>query len=529
MRLQSNCRLDMKSIMSNQSDRRKGSERRDKKSRRRHADARTLSIELCHSVLRIVLVIDDPKSDKPILRAESIRWRKNAEGYKSEESFQELADTLKEYVNTNRLAGCRVSFALSSTLCVNRASSGPVTTVEKEISELQERSQMYLALGPGDKTTAVGRKLIDARHSHALVTVASRDTLDMLVRAAESAGLVVDIVESALVALSRFHGVTNPQESAPVILAQLDEQKFELGVSRKGQLLHEYRPSAETTLSDLGKTITNHYSRFQRYCQRQYGVGHMDIQQLLLVGEPSEIKETNTDIDHDLQVGIINLDSINTIWNVETPEKISEELGAAMGLALYGDSQGVGVSPNLMDQIFEEKVEPIRPFLMKAGTIMAATILLAASLWAYNLEQRYEIAAIQKEVDLQKPQELRGKQLFKQVSDNSVEIDNLVALDKRTPGEAVGPLLNALSKSMPNDVWLKRLFITDLNRAKVYGISYTEPGVYDYVSHLQQIPGFEEVALLGTAVDQTPSGPATGFELDITLAPQASREVVNHE
>ncbi len=509
-------------------DRRAGSERRNQSSRRRHADARTLSIELCHSVLRVVLVTNDSKSEQPILKAESIRWRKDATDYKSDESFQELAQTLKEYVNANRLAGCRVSFALSSTLCVNRASSGPVATVEKEITELQDRSQMYLALGPGAKTTAVGRKQIDARHSHALVTVASRDTIDMLVKAAESAGLIVDIVESALVALSRLHGITNPEENSPVILAQLDEDRFELGVSRKGQLLHEYRPSSETTLADLGSTISTHYSRFQRYCQRQYGVGHMDIKKILLVGEKSEIEASNTNIDVDLGIDVINLDPIHKIWNVETPENISEELGAALGLALYGSSQGVGVSPNLMDQIHEEQVEPIRPFLVKAGSILAATILLAASLWAYNLEQRYELAALQEKVDIQKPQELRGKQLFKQVSDNSTEIENLISLDNKAPSEAVGPLLNALSKSMPNDVWLKRLFITDLNKAKIYGVSYTEPGVFDYVSHLQEIPGFEEVALMGTAVDQTPSGPATGFELDIKLAPKASREV-NHE
>lgn len=514
----------MSNSKSNPKDRRAGSERRSQTRRRRHADSRILNIELCHSVLRTALLVEDAKSDKPVLITESIRWRKEAKDLKSKEGLTELTIALKEYVVRHRLAGCRVSFALSSTLCVNRATSGPIAKVEQEILQLQERSQLYLALGPGSKTTAVGRKQIDARHVHALLTVTSSETIDLLVQAAESVGLVVDVVESALVALSRLHGFLHPDDHTPAILAQLDEDKFEIGVSRNGQLLQEYRPASDTTTSRLGETINTHFTRFQRFCQRQYGVGAMEITRMWLVGEDNELEATNAQTDLELETKVLDLSAVNDLWTIGEDSPISAELGAALGLSLRGYAEDTGVSPNLMDQLHERAKEPIRPFLVKAGGVIAATLLLAGSLWMFNLEQEYELSALRAKVIVAKPIELRGRMLSNQLRADTIEIEHLTLLEEKMPQQKINPLIDRLSHCLPDDVWLKKLNVNDFTHTTVVGASYTESGVYDYMHHLEKVPGFDEVAILGTGIDQTAKGPATHFDIDITLAPQADKE-----
>ena len=424
------------------------------------------------------------------------------------------------------MSGCRVSLAISSTLCVNRPTSGPTTKVEEEIDTLESRSQLYLSLGPGPKTTAVGRKQIDARHEHALVTVTNEQTLDLLVGAAESAGLVVDVVESSLVALSRLHGQLDPEDESAVVLAQLDEDRFEIGVSRRGQLLLEYRPTSDATTAKLGQIVDAHHDRLVRFCQRQYGVGRMDLSRLWLVGNPEEVSATNARTEKRLATGVLPLDVLSRFWDLEKCGPITAEMGAALGLALRGRIDEVGVSPNLMEKIHASAKAPLRPILIRSVAPIAATLLVAACLWAVNLEQRMELSALRAEVDQVAPLELRGQRLSKTLRDADVEVHHLRRLAAKTPHRGLDQLVGRLAQCLPEDVWLSDLRLADPGQLTLAGVGYTEGGVYDFVRHLENAPGFNEVALRGTDAEQTSQGPATSFHIDIDLAPAplAARE-----
>lgn len=500
-------------------DRRQAADRRNKKTRRRHAESRRLYIELCHSVLRVALVVDDDGSGLPKLRTRTVPWRYDAEDLMCGEGRAELAAALRKIVTEDRLAGCNVALAISSTLCVNRATSGAITKVEQDISELKDRSQMYLSLGPGPKTSAVGRKQIDARHEHALVTVTNERTLELLVEAVESAGLVIDAVESALVALARLQGRLESEDTSAVILAQLDEQHFEIGVSRQGQLLLEYRPSSEATVAQLGAIIDDHHERLIRFCARQYGVGNMAIDRMWLVGEPSEVESTDASTETALKSGVLPLDRLGEFWTLDVDAPVTAEMGAALGLALRGRFDEQGVSPNLMDEILARAKTPIRPFLMRAAAPLAATLLFAAALWAFNLEQEIELAALRSEVAEVTPAVMRGKRLAKQITDAGTEIEHLSELVQSTPDRPVNPLVVRLGQCLPADVWLKDMRLQEHDHISVAGASYTESGVYDFVRYLEESPSFQEVALRGTGVDQTPKGPATSFDIELELAP----------
>ncbi len=500
-------------------DRRQNADRRNPTSRRRHADSRSLYLELCHSVLRVAIVMEGDANNLPTLQTRTVRWRFDAPDLMSEQGNIELTAALRSLVTEERLAGCRVSLAISSTLCVNRATSGAIAKVEQQIADLEDRSQLYLSLGPGPKTSAIGRKQIDARHEHALVTVANEHTLQLLVAAAESAGLSVDVVESALVALSRLQGQIDREDESAVILAQLDEQRFEIGISRGGQLLLEYRPAASARISQLGEVIDDHYDRFERYCGRQYGVGNMEIDRVWIVGEPDEVKATNAQTETKLTSGVLPMESLSKHWQLGDSDPITAEMGAALGLALRGRYDETGVSPNLMDEIHAQAKTPLRPILLRALAPIAATLLVAATLWAVNLERQSQLAVLRSQFDEIRPVELRGKQMAKQIADAAIEIEHTTKLVASTPQREINPLIKRLGACLPEDVWLKGFRLLEENKAALSGASYTEGGVYDFVRYLEASPDYVEVALRGTGVDQTPQGPATSFEIDVELTP----------
>ncbi|TWT48868.1 PilN domain-containing protein [Botrimarina hoheduenensis] len=504
-------------------NRRQLSDRRQPTTRRRHADSRTLYVELCHSVLRVVLVIDDGREELPTLVAKTVRWRVDAAGLDEGRGLVELTAALRGIVAEHRLAGCRVSIAISSTLCVNRATSGPKARVEEELDELEQRSQLYLTLGPGPKTTAIGRRPIDARHEHALMTVANESTLELLVQAAEAAGLVVKVVESSLVALSRLYGLLTDNTEEPVILAQLDEDRFEVGVTRNDQLLVEYRPSSDATTANLGTVIDDHHGRLERFCRRQYGLGAMQISRLWLVGDSTEIEGTRAKTKAALDTKVLNLAKISDTWQLQDNRIPPAEMSAAIGLALLARKDDPAQTPNLMEKILGRAKTPLRPFLTKAFAPIAATLLIAAGLWALNLEQSGELVALRAKSDELRPAELRLKQLSERIRSSDVEIEHLNQLTAATPATRLEPLMTGVAHCLPDDVWLKQLRIQNDSQASVAGASYTEGGVYDFVGYLEKAPVTKEVALRGTGVEQTRQGPATSFDIEVDLIPPPER------
>lgn len=504
-------------------DRRTNADRRHHASRRRHANAHHAYIELCRSKLRVAIVRDEAK-DEPRLTTQTVHWRADAPDLQCKTGLLELTAALRGLVNEHRLAGCSVSFAINSTLCVNRAASGPNTRVEQMLETLEERSQLYLSLGPGPKLTAIGRKQIDARHEHALMTVANEATIELLVSAAEAAGLVVNVVESSLVSLSRLHGVLAADEREPVMIAQLDEDRFEIGVVRADQLLVEYRPPAETSVTQLGSVIDTHHGRLERFCRRQYGLGSMDLRRLWLVGDVQDVSASRLGVKTDLENATLELDCIGETWRLDEDVTPTTEMAAVVGLALLDHTETAPETPNLMEQIHARAKTPLRPALVRAATPIAASLLLALGMGAFNFEQRVELSALREEVAALRPAELRLERLGERIRSADVEIEHLGRLTVATPPTRLDPLVAEVAHCLPDDVWLKQFRLQSDEQALVSGASYTEGGVYDLVSYLQQAPSLAQVALQGTGVEQTRQGPATSFDIDLELTPPPARQ-----
>ena len=113
-------------------------------------------------------------------------------------------DELAVAAAEHRLHNNGVRLALNGEFCVTHVVRDTSDRVRREIAELEERCQHYLALGPGSKALAASIRQVDARHQHALTTICNQKTLDAVVEAAGAAGLKLDCIEPSLVSICRL-------------------------------------------------------------------------------------------------------------------------------------------------------------------------------------------------------------------------------------------------------------------------------------------------------------------------------------
>jgi hypothetical protein len=195
------------------------------------------------------------------------------------------------------------------------------------------------------------------------------------------------------------------------------------------------------------------------------------------------------------------------------------ELAAALGtaMALYSDSsekQG----PNLIESALAQLRAPMRPILIRSLGPIAAVLLVAAALALVRLKQWSELAGVRGELDTLAPVCARATELRLKLGAAENKLKLLASLDKQLPQPDWQQVLGRISQSMPDDVWLDRLSFQDGTSAMLAGASYTDGGVYDFVGYLKQVPNVAEIALEGTGVGQSATGPTTNFTLQLTLA-----------
>jgi Tfp pilus assembly protein PilN len=165
----------------------------------------------------------------------------------------------------------------------------------------------------------------------------------------------------------------------------------------------------------------------------------------------------------------------------------------------------------------------MRPILIRSLISVAAVVLVAAGLLVFHLKQHYEIAALRADVERLTPATVRATELRLKLVATDGKLVQLQALAQQLPQPNWQQVLSHIGQSMPDDVWLDRLSFQDGHLAALTGASYTDGGVYDFVGYLKQVPEISEIALEGTGVGQSPTGPTTNFNLRLTLANLAGR------
>jgi hypothetical protein len=506
-------------------DRRKHGDRRQSGDRRRQSDTRFAVVEVCRSTLHLALVIRQSGGAPDKLITRTLQWRDEASSLHSDRGTQELTDAFRTLITDERLAGAGIRITLGGEFCVTRVLTGTTEDVRREFAELEERSLRYLTLGPGRKALAGSFQALDARHQYALLTVANQKTLDLLMKIAETVGFQIEAIEPSLVALSRAQANLHGGCREACLLIQVDEGAAELGICHGGRLLLDYRPGGNTNAENVADVVAQHFSRLQRYLERYHSYLNSPLTHVYLTGEPASVERARQKLAkfRQFNVEVLNPADLNSNWQ-HAGDMPGTNLAAALGSALLvrldaAEQQG----PNLIASTLAELRPPLRPIIIRALMPLAAVLLAATTLLVLHLRELRSITALQAEMDELAPICARATELRLKNAAADAKLAQLAALEQRLPQPNWQQIVGRITQSMPDDVWLDRFTVQDGKHARLTGASYTDSGVYDFVSNLKQVPDLAEIALEGTGVGQSPTGPTTNFDLQLTLANFAGR------
>jgi Tfp pilus assembly protein PilN len=501
-------------------DRREHTERRFGGERRRQSEGRYAIFEVCRSNLHVALLLRSngaEGNDKLVTR--SVRWRNEASSLHTERGVEELTEAFRTLVSEERLAGSRVRIALGGEFCVTRVVTGQTEDVRREFAELEERSLRYLTLGPGPKTLAGDTQQLDARHQHALLAVANQRTLDLLMQIADSVNMQIESIEPSLLALSRAQAHLREACQDASLLIQLDEDVAELGICHAGRLLLDYRPGGHTNADNVADVVALHLSRLQRYLERYHSYLQAPLKNVYLAGEAAAVGRAAARFETmgGFEIRILEPADLDMPWQ-HVDDVPGTDLAATLGtaMAVYSEST-VQQGPNLIESALAQLRAPLRPILIRSLLPVAAVLLIAAGLGLYRLHQWRQIASLGAELDQLSPARVRATELRLKLTAASGKLQQLNALANQLPKAEWERVLSRISQSMPEDVWLDRLSVQDGQAATLNGASYSDIGVYDFVGYLKQVPGVADIALEGTGVGQSPTGPTTNFELKLSL------------
>ena len=500
-------------------NRRSAPERRFGSERRRNAEVRTPVIQIGHSMLRLAIVIDRTDDERPLILTRSIRWRNNAKNLFDDQGATELREALRTLATEERLSGTRVRVLLNSDLCVTRAVTGVTDEVQREVALLRERSQFYLSLGSGRKVVASSSTPLDARHSHALLTVATEQTLQVVLQAILSAGMEVDVIESAQVAIARVVGLLENDENEAAIVVQVGQGGIELGVMRHGRLFLDYRPGGHTHVDHLADLLSQHLTRLKRYCQRHHGLKGAEIHRVYVCGDRVDAEKAINNLEslEGVKVEMLDLESLEFPWEFRDQE-VGPELAGVLGSALVLVDASVSPGPNLVDQLQRNARPPLRKILVPKLAPLAAMLLIGAVVGMLNWQAKHRIASLQNELAVHAPIAARADVLWKSIVEADRELQQLDVLHHQITPAPLAMLARNVSASLPSEVWLTGLQVSGGTSATIVGNSFAESSIYDFVGNLQHLPGVADVALESTGLARTNRGSATTFNLSLDLS-----------
>jgi len=479
---------------------------------------RQVSFEICHSTLNLV-VMHKPALSRPAeVHRRSIIWRDRSGTLFSQAGTEELTAGFKRLVAEQRLTGQTVRVALSGDFCVTRVLAGTSDRIRYELRQLEERAQLYLTLGPGHKLMAASVRQIDARHQHALLTIANEKTLDVLMHVAATVGLQIELVEPSLVAICRLIGELKHDHSEPILVLDLDEEGTELGISHGGQLLLDYRPGGRIGPAEIAALVQEHRIRLQRYCRRYFPFAEGELRRVLLCGKSDLVEEVHKTLrkSTELTVEKLEIGAHAGQWQFLDQQQSAESI-AALGTCLNppgGEPRG----PNLLDDLHSRPPTRLLTALAKTFWPIAAALLLAATLFGVNQWKEHQVAEIERRLAALAEQGGKAKQLRLVLTRADLKSEQFQAVAQRISRPPWQRLLDTIATCLPEDVWLERFELTGAGHIEIRGHSLTENGVFEFVSWLEKAEMVDKAAVESTRELRRKDGTVTQFQVECQLA-----------
>ncbi len=453
-------------------------------------------------------------------------WRQEADSLFTEEGQRELTAALASLAHEAHLGGAAVHAILNSDFCVTRIFSGEREQVREEIAAVQERSRLYLSLGPGPKTHALMERSLDTKRQQAWVSVAHQHVVAAVAQAAREAGIHLRSLHHSLCAMAHAVGHTGRDAQRPVILIEADHRSVELGISFQGQLLLDYRPVGGHAVKDeVVQILARHLKRLQRYCARLLRSESIPIDEVILFGPDEDLLNLNRQFPGrgPLRPVIAAVHELQANWEIAAEFPKDSRFVPALG-ALWAVEAACPVGPDLLAEERSRARQPIVPLLVRTFWPAAAVVVLALGIWGAALVQNRQCAGLESQCEVYRPGQLRVAQLRVESARLEAQRHHLRAIQAQVARPAWHELIVRIGACLPQGVWLEQLRADETGSVVLVGPSHSEDGIYEFVRYLKSVPELSHVALESTQPVQLQSGPATLFGVKCILARPGGRK-----
>ncbi len=424
----------------------------------------------------------------------------------------------------------RVAVSLDGDFCVTRVAMGTTEKVDSETSLLAVRVPRYLQLGPGEKVTGNARKNIAPAVDYAVTGVVNRSLIQLVYEALRSNDVNVAWVEPSLVSVARLLGEARDGDERPVMIADGTGKRWDVGIACAGRLLLDYRPAAATSAESLRDAVEGHISRLKRFCQRHRGIATGELREMLICGDDSKTAGAEGVLGGsiNIEVSVLRVPKLESLYEIDEEFRCSNCVPpVATVLPLL---TGVAESdvPDLLDEVRREPDLPLVSQLLRTGwPVFAASLVLAIS---YGLvsDQRYRQAgttqgrtAIESQIDAN---EVR----FTELSQKRDLLTHLVRIQSQSAEPNWHTIFQQVTQSLPDAARLNSFQVENDGQVSLDGTVTDESLVFDLVNEFRRLPGIAQVALRGTAPDESVHG--TRFTISLTTSQLAAKsELGTHD
>jgi Tfp pilus assembly protein PilN len=299
----------------------------------------------------------------------------------------------------------------------------------------------------------------------------------------------------------------------------LHRRGADLGICDKGQLLFDYRPGGVDCKAQMAEIVQRHLERIQRYCNRQFRFAKGTIDHVFLCGPPDEVGKIREQFESNRGLKCEALDPRDVAPDWQYDESIGADTGffAAMGSALVEHDSLLAAAdrglPNLMDYFLSANRAPFWPTLARATWPIAAVLLLSVGVFGVATWKNRQAAQLEIQISEQESQLASIRVMQLETETASIELGHLKKIKSGALNPSWHRVLDMVSQSMPEGVWLDSLRVEQDGTVLITGPGATEDLIFDFVRYLKQIPVLENVNLEGQQPVRLPIGPAIKFDI----------------
>ena len=274
--------------------------------------------------------------------------------------------------------------------------------------------------------------------------------------------------------------------------------------------------------------VTHHIKCLRRYMQKQVAADVGELQKIVLPGSHSIPDSLSSQLreQHSLEVVHLTHSKLTEGLKFEEGSIAHPEMLAAIWLAKNANELSSGKNTNLLESL-QARHEFQWLDLAKAIWPIAATLLLGLATFAWTRMESRNLAQLEANFAEYTPTRLETGRIMASLAQNSEYVTAVDRLHANLPKRSWGKTIGVSGQLLPQGVWMESLAIDSDATVTWIGSSFTEDGIYDFISKLGKNPQFDHVTLRSTQAVRLKTGPALRFEVIAVAREKQSKPTSN--